>query len=997
MLQVEISTIYKKGNRTRKVHHLIYVPDLDAARRLVERLSAIGNLKSDGRPILGLDSRHLLEITLDSGAGSYLIPAHIWTPWFAVLGSNSGFDAVEDCYADLTSHIFALETGLSSDPPMNWRLSQLDGYTLVSNSDAHSPPKIGREACVFDTGLDYFSIRRALETGQGYLGTVEFFPEEGKYHLDGHRKCGVRLGPEETRRLDGLCPVCGKNLTVGVMNRVDELADRPAGYAPDGREEFRSLVPLPEVISELRGVGEKSKQVQQTYEQLIRRVGSELFILQEAPLEDLRSAASPLLADAVQRMRAGQVICEAGYDGQYGVIRLFERHEITRGTHVSLLFDLPEPASDHQAGYGDRVAESSGLQPSAELNQSDVASPAVSDPHDPEDPAGPRATAESVRSPESSGSRADGNTVLSELLRTLDDDQRAAAEILCGPLLIVAGPGTGKTRTLTHRIAHLIADHGVAPEACLAITFSRRAAAEMSERLVTLLADRGRLVAVMTFHALGLAIVRDHLAALGLSDSTCVADEQQRKDLLIEHWGLSDAAATRFLRDVSKIRRGRGLDTAANTAAIAPAFRDHSVDDYLQLMRQRGWLDFDDLILLPADLLVRHPELAEQYRMRWRWVSVDEYQDIDDSQYRLIRLLVSADGNLCAIGDPDQSIYGFRGANPQVFLDFARDFPAARVVQLTRNYRSSQTIVQAAVQAITPTSLVSDRILEAFSGEADRIQIHTAASDRAEAEHVVHAIERLIGGSTFFSLDSGRVASHEGQSLSFADFAVLYRTDAQAEPLVEALARSGIPFQRHSHHRLIDTPAVQALQRRLRQETERSTGDMTTVVERLKQAADEVWERHSEIVDYLDILAAQAERHGENLTGFLDEMVLGLDADRWDPRADRVSLMTLHASKGLEFPVVFLVGCEDGVLPLYWGSSDDADLAEERRLFFVGITRARSRLYLSHAKRRRWRGKVREMNPSPFLQAIRDELLERERITARRKAKSSSDRQLELF
>lgn len=225
MLEVEISTIYKKGERTRKIHHLIYAPDLDTASRFRDRLAHIGNIESDGRPILGLDSRDLLEVTLESGPDAYLVPAHIWTPWFAVLGSKSGFDAVEECYGDLADHIFAVETGLSSDPPMNWRVGSLDRYRLVSNSDAHSPPKLGREACVFDTELDYFRMRRALETGEGYGGTVEFFPEEGKYHLDGHRSCGVRLTPVETRTLDGVCPQCGKPVTVGVLSRVDDLAE----------------------------------------------------------------------------------------------------------------------------------------------------------------------------------------------------------------------------------------------------------------------------------------------------------------------------------------------------------------------------------------------------------------------------------------------------------------------------------------------------------------------------------------------------------------------------------------------------------------------------------------------------------------------------------------------------------------------------------------------------------------------------------------------------
>ena len=232
ILQGEISTIYKRNGRTRKVHHIVFLPTFEAAERLAAALGRIGNLAADGRPILGLDSRDLLEIVLDAADGAFLIPAHVWTPWFSLFGSMSGFDSVEECYADLASHIFALETGLSSDPPMNWRLSTLDRYRLVSNSDTHSPQKIGREACAFATEMDFFALRRALQTGEGYGGTIEFFPEEGKYHLDGHRKCNLRWMPAETRRHQGICQVCGQPVTIGVMHRVEELADRPEGSRP---------------------------------------------------------------------------------------------------------------------------------------------------------------------------------------------------------------------------------------------------------------------------------------------------------------------------------------------------------------------------------------------------------------------------------------------------------------------------------------------------------------------------------------------------------------------------------------------------------------------------------------------------------------------------------------------------------------------------------------------------------------------------------------------
>jgi uncharacterized protein (TIGR00375 family) len=344
MLSTEISTIYKKDGKTRKVHHLIYAPDLQTAGRLAASLGRIGNIASDGRPILGLDSRDLLEIALNSGPAAYLVPAHIWTPWFSALGSQSGFDSIEACYGDLADNIFAVETGLSSDPAMNWRVSFLDRYRLTSNSDAHSPGKLGREATRFSCEPDYFAIRCALETGDGYRGTVEFFPEEGKYHMDGHRACAVRLDPKDTLALGGLCPACGGRVTVGVAHRVEMLAGRSEAEAkalpPPTAGEVTSLVPLPEILSEIMGCGTASKAVARAYDRATAALGPELSLLEEVPAEDI-VRADPLLGEAVTRLRRGAVIRQAGYDGEYGVIRLFENGELARFTKGSLLFGMP--------------------------------------------------------------------------------------------------------------------------------------------------------------------------------------------------------------------------------------------------------------------------------------------------------------------------------------------------------------------------------------------------------------------------------------------------------------------------------------------------------------------------------------------------------------------------------------------------------------------------------------------------------------------------------
>ncbi len=286
----EISSIYKKNGKTRKVHNVILLPSLEAADAMAQRLEKIGNIHSDGRPILGLDSHDLLEMMLDVCPEGILIPAHIWTPHFSVLGAKSGFDSVEECFEELTPYIHALETGLSSDPAMNWRISKLDRYQLVSNSDAHSPSKLGREANLLDIDCSYEGLYRAIQTGEGLEGTVEFFPEEGKYHFDGHRKCGVSLSPVEAERLGGICPVCGKKLTMGVDHRVEQLADRAEGFVKKDGKKYESLVPLPEVISACMGYSTASKKVQGCFEQMIQTLGTEFDILRNVPQKTLKPA-----------------------------------------------------------------------------------------------------------------------------------------------------------------------------------------------------------------------------------------------------------------------------------------------------------------------------------------------------------------------------------------------------------------------------------------------------------------------------------------------------------------------------------------------------------------------------------------------------------------------------------------------------------------------------------------------------------------------------------
>jgi DNA helicase-2/ATP-dependent DNA helicase PcrA len=583
------------------------------------------------------------------------------------------------------------------------------------------------------------------------------------------------------------------------------------------------------------------------------------------------------------------------------------------------------------------------------------------------------------------------------ILSGLDPEQRVAAGAAPGPLLVVAGPGTGKTRTLTHRLAHLVVERGLPAERCLAITFTRRAAAELQERLDQLVPGDARQMLVTTFHGLGLRILREQHAAVGLGPGFRIADEAERLELLAELLGCPEREARRLLPELARRKRARAVrwpDLDAEPSEVAgPLAR------YEAAMRKLDLVDLDDLLALPVMLLAGDAGLASRYRERFGFVAVDEYQDVDELQYRLLRLLTTPQSSLCVIGDPDQAIYGFRGADVGFFLRFTEDFPGATTVRLTRNYRSSPAIVAGALQAIAPSTLVAGRELAAMAGaEAPaRITVHQAASDLAEAEFVVQTVDRLLGGASFLSLDSGRADGGAEHGLSFADIAVLYRTDAQSGPLAEALGRAGMPFQKRSHDRLLDRPAVRALVRALRDPgSERHPAGDRSVAARLAAATGGL--DQAAAAEALDLLAPLAARCRDDLDRFLAELALGDEVDTWDPRADRVSLLTLHAAKGLEFPVVFLTGCEDGLLPLRFGAAPSAEeLAEERRLFFVGMTRARSHLLLSHARRRAWRGTVREAEPSPFLADLEAALLDHARVTARRRPQPATGDQLSLI
>ena len=1043
VLATEISNIYKKDGKTRKNHNLVLAPDLEAVRKLNRKLEKIGNIESDGRPILGLDARDLLEVVLETCSDAFLIPAHIWTPWFSVLGSKSGFDSIADCFGDLTPYVFAAETGLSSDPAMNWRVSFLDGVALVSNSDAHSPANLGREANIFDTDLSFWAMRDALKGGRPgrFCGTIEFYPEEGKYHLDGHRSCGVRLEPKETIDHQGLCPKCGKPVTIGVLNRVEELADRAAGQKPDRVNPYHNLIPMTDILSEILQVGPKTHKVSRAYRVAIEALGPELGILQQMDLEQIERAGIPLLGEAIKRMREKQVEISPGFDGEYGRVKIFKAQERAQIQGQRFLFPLPgdiRPA---------RPATSRSLSTQKPLG---LAIPA----NEPSTP-GDRATFE-----------------------LLNDEQHRSLEYDGGRLLIVAGPGTGKTHTLTCRIAHQISEKGVPAGNMLAVTFTHKAADEMRSRLNALLRERQPLPFIGTFHGMCLHLLRESDPELQFG----IIDEDEQADLIKEAAAMTARSGVsvplkaprllgRIMQAKQNLRSPEDLSKSAGTVleeqGVVAVYRA-----YQQLLESQRLFDYEDLIFKVAKRLETDPEFCAFWRKRFRHVYVDEYQDLNHGQYRIIRSLVptgSVENSLCVIGDPDQSIYGFRGSDSSYFQRFLEDYPDAAVLHLTRNYRSTQTILSASFQVISRDGAQRSRTYSSVDG-VKAITILELANEHAEAESIARAIEGLVGGTGYHSIDTGRVmAAYPPHAWTYADFAVLARTSDQLRVIAEGFETCGIPFQTVNRRQILkengvtellsllkvllgcgryadfDTIAAVlapnlggkalatfkdwCLKHRLGLKDGLSSAvrfpipglsrnqqaQLTELIGRLSalnretsslpgkerlihlardpgMAAFFAEEKSREALDRLVSMLAGSGGDGK---GVIYRCALYMDADVYHPRAEKAALMTMHAAKGLEFPVVFLAGCEEELIPYRRpGESSGAGADEERRLFYVAVTRAMQSLTISHCGGRRRYGQVLPCHPSPFLKDLPPELVEHADEKGRQPVKAGSGRQL---
>ncbi len=1017
VLSAEVSLIYKKAGRTRKNHNLVYFPDLESLRAFNRRLEKIGNIHSDGRPILGLDARDLLALLLDTCPEAFLIPAHIWTPWFSVLGSQSGFDSLEECFGDLSGEIFAVETGLSSDPPMNRRVSFLDRVRLISNSDAHSPENLGREANRFSFAGEpsFFALRDALQgKGSGrFLGTIEFYPEEGKYHYDGHRNCRVRFSPQETRQHGGICPRCGKSLTVGVLHRVEALADRPCptGSAPS-EFSFESLIPLADILAEIFQRPKTSRKVAEARLRVLAALGPELAVLRQRSTEEIRSCGVPLLDKAIERMRRGEIEILPGCDGEYGTIRIFREQERAMLFGQKALFAVP-----------------AGLEPPRRKIRGSFLE--IDDRRRPEEPQETTAAHE----------------------HSLTEEQRRIVESPPGRLLIIAGPGTGKTHVLTMRIARRI-EEGVPPARILAVTFTRKAAEEMSARLRARLQPKAKLPWVTTFHGFCLRLLGEEA---GLPTQHQILHEIEQEALVV-----------RAIRLVEPVQGKEGLRAgklrariiAAKQALLSPeelrastAAEERDLRrfravyaQYQSLLASQGLLDLEDSLFFVARRLESDAAWRRKCRLRFSEIYVDEYQDLNFAQYRILRHLAPGgpgEPALVAIGDPAQAIYGFRGSDPSFFRRFQEDYPDAVTLPLEHNFRSQPAIVRASRRLIVAED---DALLNRpVRTELDTgvVRLRECLDEDDEARFIARAIRAAVGATGFHeTADPLFLRSAGVAGRSYQDFAVLTRTAALWKPIARELERSGIPFQRVNRReslfgaetlRLIswlrlglgkasledlaaaagflDPPLPPgrlaafidwAYEKNLRLEKACETAERFPVaglktreqrfllaavahLRRLQREATQKKEKEAifHLLEVLSLgkniapeLAAARRALEEILSSFPEDadgeilerlLMSSNDGDFYQAAAQRVALMTLHGSKGLEFPVVFIAGCEEGFLPWEDAGDDASRSEEERRLLYVGLTRAKENLVLTWARRRVIRGSWRERRPSPFL------------------------------
>lgn len=1096
----EISSIYKKNGRVRKVHNLILLPGLYEAELLSKKLETIGNIHSDGRPILGLDSRDLLEITLEICPRAIFVPAHIWTPHFSMFGAFSGFDTVEECFEDLSPYIHAFETGLSSDPPMNWRLSALDRFQMISNSDAHSPSKLGREANLLNISMSYDGLYDAVQKGQGLMGTIEFFPEEGKYHYDGHRKCHLCLSPKEAEKYQGKCPVCGKKLTLGVSHRIEQLADREEGFVPSGAAAFERLTPLPEVIASCTGHLASSAGVMRQYQKMLEKLGSEFSILRELPEEQIQDKCGYQIAEGIRRLRQGKVRRFPGFDGEYGIIQLFEPWELEAMEGQMSLFgwggmnlaggEMTVKGESSRGAEEDAerekpegvVADSGGKGIEKEKHSEGVVADGVGEGIE--------------KAKDSKGVVADGvgEGIKKEKRRkgavaddvgkkaarakspeadVLNEEQLLAIQSISPRIAVIAGPGTGKTKTLVSRILYLLQIRRVKPSEITAVTFTNKAAQEMRNRLESRIGKKvtANRIRIGTFHSLcneifqasgeemmladesmTLEIVREVAEELKIKEKPksllrrisqrklAMAEEDQRKaeksadaecemtesadveceivESTDEECEIAESTDEKCEIAESTDEECEMTESAGNVRTSIEKGLPSQKDQDLQKLNQAVKCYQDRLAALNAldfdDLLIKGLEKAKECNQTFPYLLVDEFQDLSPLQYRLIQAWSRHGRELFIIGDPNQSIYGFRGAHDKSFQQFCQE-ESIEKISLKKNYRSSPEILTSALLVLGDpgTTLVP------MQKSGFPVRLVNAPTQRQEAIFAAKEINRLIGGMDMLDTQEGFSCPDDRSPRSFADIAILYRTHRQAELLETCLKKEGIPYVVTGREEFLEEDSVRGslgffkslihpqdlLARRqcLKllwnvKEEDLSQCGYPALAERYQPLCRrgnprKLWDSWRKDMDLLsdpamEKLASMAVFY-KTMEEMLTALAFGRESDlkRCGGKhytSDSVTLMTIHGAKGLEFPVVLLHGLKAGLIPLEYPGRE-TDLEEERRLLYVAMTRAKEELILTSSG-----------EPSIFVKQVSENTFVRQQTRMRNRSQEQGH-QMTLF
>jgi superfamily I DNA/RNA helicase len=887
---------------------------------------------------------------------------------------------------------------------------------------------------------------------QHFLGTFEFYPEEGKYHLDGHRKCGVRSWPQESKKNSCNCPVCGKPLTLGVLYRVEELADRDQGEKPEKNKPFYSIVPLVEILSEIYRVGPQSKKVLKSYEAVLRAFGPEFDILQNISIDKIEHAGIPLLGEAVKKMRNRKIDIFPGFDGEFGQVRIFNEAEREKKQAQKHLFISPLLSENKkERASQDIIPIKTGQQKEKESN-----------------------TNSCLQSPKTVKKIAD--------LEDLNEQQKRAVKHEGSPLLIVAGPGTGKTLTLTHKIAHFILKKGVPADNILAVTFTNKASQEMKERLALLLGEKGSLPFVATFHTLCFHILK------GLKNKSqyTIINEEDRNHLINEavsltkESGLETPLPIKTFIEMIVSAKQKILEPSDNLTEVAREYQCEAetlrrvYSTYQNILSAQGVYDYEDLIFKVVKLFETGKNICRKYQELYKHIFVDEYQDLNQGQYRIIRALAPQDKDIFVIGDPDQSIYGFRGSDVKYFKKFIEDYPEAEVINLTRNYRSTETILEASYHVIRDqhVSVSGSRIYSEINGKKT-ISVLKHETEKSEAVAVGKIIEKMIGGVGMYSIDFGKVDDFTmNREMSFSDFAVLYRTGYQGKIFAKTFENAGIPYQMVSRENAYSRKGLKELLSYLKilsgfgsyadlerivlltgsgigiktynifkkwcfqnkftlqealvntgrfpirgmntsnqlkiesivnqfNECKKGMGEMQVVEQlhylrkKIKQVDQAITSNRVTEEAFLEICRLAARY--KNRTGdFFTTLSLQTDTDIYEFESEKVALMTMHAAKGLEFTVIFIVGCENGYIPYHRPDKKTQDIDEEKRLFYVAMTRAREHLYFTHVNKRRIYGRVVERELSPFVEGIENILMSYETSKPKKKKKDNEKKQIQL-